>query len=257
MPRPQKCRRVCHEPEYTCFMPDGICHGQEAVLTVDEFEVIQLVDYQKRTHEQCAAQMEISRTTVTEIYENARYKVADALVNGKRLVIDGGRYRLCDGSAMPDCGGACPRMRSITTDMPVKTKGEGIMRIAVTYENGNIFQHFGHTAQFKVYDIENGKIVDSKVMDTNGSGHGALAGLLAAVGVDALICGGIGGGAQMALANAGIALYGGVQGDADEAVKALIEGRLGYNPDVRCDHHGHGGEAHNCGQHGCGGHSCH
>ena len=131
------------------------------------------------------------------------------------------------------------------------------MRIAVTYENGNIFQHFGHTAQFKVYDIENGKIVDSKVMDTNGSGHGALAGLLAEVGVDALICGGIGGGAQMALANAGIALYGGVQGDADEAVKALIEGRLGYNPDVRCDHHGHGGEAHNCGQHGCGGHSCH
>lgn len=131
------------------------------------------------------------------------------------------------------------------------------MRIAVTYEEGKIFQHFGHTAQFKIYDVEDGKIADAKVVDTNGSGHGALAGMLAAGGVDALICGGIGGGAQMALANAGIALYGGVQGDADEAVQALIEGRLGYNPDVRCDHHGHGGDAHNCGQHGCGGHSCH
>ena len=195
--------------------------------------------------------------TATEIYENARYKVADALVNGKRIVITGGSYRLCDGSAMPGCGGVCPGKGAASAELPVKTKGEGIMRIAVTYENGNIFQHFGHTEQFKVYDIEDGKIADAKVVDTNGSGHGALAGLLAADGVDALICGGIGGGAQMALANAGITLYGGVQGDADGAVQALIEGRLGYNPDVHCDHHGHGGDAHNCGQHGCGGHSCH
>ena len=195
--------------------------------------------------------------TATEIYENARYKVADALVNGKRIVITGGSYRLCDGSAMPGCGRVCPGKGAASAKLPVKTKGEGIMRIAVTYENGNIFQHFGHTEQFKVYDVEDGKIADAKVVDTNGSGHGALAGMLAAGGVDALICGGIGGGAQMALANAGIALYGGVQGDADEAVQALIEGRLGYNPDVRCDHHGHGGDAHNCGQHGCGGHSCH
>jgi predicted Fe-Mo cluster-binding NifX family protein len=128
------------------------------------------------------------------------------------------------------------------------------MKIAVTYENGNIFQHFGHTAQFKVYEVENGRIEKSYVVDTNGSGHGALGGFLFGQGVDVLICGGIGGGAQMALAEAGIRLFGGVSGDADDAVEALLAGDLMYNPCVRCDHHG--GE-HSCGDHGCGSHSCH
>lgn len=91
------------------------------------------------------------------------------------------------------------------------------MRIAVTYESGKVFQHFGHTERFKIYDIEEGKIMGEQVVDTNGSGHGALAGFLADLKVDSLICGGIGGGAQMALAQAGIRLYGGVSGEADEA----------------------------------------
>ena len=129
------------------------------------------------------------------------------------------------------------------------------MKIAVTYENGQIFQHFGHTAQFKLYEVEEGKIVRAEVVDTNGSGHGALAGLLSALNVDVLICGGIGGGAQMALAQAGIKLYGGVSGDADEAVEAFVGGNLDYNPNARCDHHDHHhGEAHTCGDHGCGSH---
>ena len=130
------------------------------------------------------------------------------------------------------------------------------MRVAVTYENGEIFQHFGHTAQFKVYDIQDGKILSSEIVDTNGSGHGALAGLLNVMKVDALICGGIGGGAQMALVEAGIKLYGGVSGSADAAAQALAEGKLDYNPAVRCDHHDHHGEGHTCGSHGCGSHTC-
>ena len=132
------------------------------------------------------------------------------------------------------------------------------MKIAVTYENGLIFQHFGHTEQFKIYDIEDGKIISSEVIDTNGQGHGALAGVLGGAKVDALICGGIGMGAQMALAEAGIKLYGGVQGDADEAAQALAEGRLEYDPDAKCDHHGHE-EGHECGHgdHGCGHGNCH
>ena len=130
------------------------------------------------------------------------------------------------------------------------------MKIAVTYENGQIFQHFGHTEQFKIYTAEDGKIISSEVVDTNGSGHGALAGLLSALGVDALICGGIGGGAQMALAEAGIKLYGGVSGFCDAAVEALLGGTLGFNPNVKCDHHDHHGEGHTCGDHGCG-HNCH
>ena len=130
------------------------------------------------------------------------------------------------------------------------------MKIAVTYENGEIFQHFGHTEQFKVYDIEEGKVIASEVVSTNGSGHGALAGVLASLNADVLICGGIGGGAQVALAEAGIKLFGGVSGDADKAVEAYLAGNLAYNPNVQCNHHGehhHGGT---CGNHGCGSHSC-
>ena len=130
------------------------------------------------------------------------------------------------------------------------------MKIAVTYEAGQIFQHFGHTAAFKIYQVENNEVISAQVVDTNGYGHGALAGFLAQQGVDTLICGGIGGGAQMALRDAGITLYGGASGDADEAVNALLAGELSYNPNVRCNHHDHGHD-HSCGDHGCGSHSCH
>ncbi|MBO5337299.1 MAG: NifB/NifX family molybdenum-iron cluster-binding protein [Lachnospiraceae bacterium] len=131
------------------------------------------------------------------------------------------------------------------------------MRIAVTYEDGMIFQHFGHTEQFKIYEVEDGKVVSAQVLDTNGSGHGALAVLLSDNKVDVLICGGIGGGAQVALAEAGIKPYGGVAGEADKAVEALLQNSLEFNPDVKCNHHGEEHEHHgNCGSGGCGSHSC-
>lgn len=129
------------------------------------------------------------------------------------------------------------------------------MRIAVTYANGEIFQHFGRTEQFKVYDVENGQVLRSQVVDTGGQGHGALAGVLQQLGADVLICGGIGGGAQAALAQAGIQLFGGVTGPADEAVADYLAGTLHYVPGIRCDHHDHGHD-HDCGSHGCGG-GCH
>ena len=126
------------------------------------------------------------------------------------------------------------------------------MRIAVTYQDGMVFQHFGHTEQFKIYDAEDGKVIGSRVMDANGQGHGALAGFLDQAGVDILICGGIGGGAQMALAQAGIQLFGGVSGLADIAVSDYLAGRLDYDADVHCSHHGHG-QGHSCHEekHGC------
>lgn len=130
------------------------------------------------------------------------------------------------------------------------------MKIAVTYSNGTIFQHFGHTEQFKIYDVENGQITASRVVNTNGSGHGALSGFLRLFGVNALICGGIGGGARTALDNAGIAVYGGVSGDADSAVESFIAGQLAYDPEAKCDHHHGDHDHHDCGSHGCGSHSC-
>lgn len=131
------------------------------------------------------------------------------------------------------------------------------MKIAVTYENGNVFQHFGHTEQFKLFDVENGNIVKEQIVDTNGQGHGALAGFLSESGVDTLICGGIGGGAKNALADAGIKLFCGVMGKADDAVKSYLKGSLEFNPDFHCEHHEHHGEGHSCGEnkHGCSGNS--
>ena len=128
------------------------------------------------------------------------------------------------------------------------------MRIAVTYDNGNVFQHFGHTEAFKVYDVENQQIQKSQIVPTNGSGHGALAGFLRDAGVDALICGGIGGGAQAALAQVGINIYGGVDGNTDEAVAALISGTLNYQANVQCNHHDQACEG---GEHSHGGQCCH
>ena len=131
------------------------------------------------------------------------------------------------------------------------------MKIAVTYENGNVFQHFGHTEQFKIYDVEDGKVVSSKVMGSDGAGHEALATLLENRAIDVLICGGIGPGAVAALEDCGIELCAGASGSADEAVEAYLRGEL-KNTGANCDHHGehHHGEGHECGHEGghCGHH---
>lgn len=132
------------------------------------------------------------------------------------------------------------------------------MKIAVTYANGEIFQHFGHTKEFKLYTAEDGKVVSSTYLYALEGGHGALSALLSKNGADVLICGGIGGGAKAALAECGIKLYGGVSGNADSAVKAFLRGALEFNPNVHCDHHHHE-DGHSCGEdkHGCGGNCAH
>ena len=255
MPRPKKCRRVCEFPQTLRFDPENPSETAVPVtLTVEEYETIRLIDKEGLSQEECGEIMQVARTTVQQIYASARKKLADVLVGGRPLRIEGGDYELCTGREGKCAGRAC--CKRAFSQIYGKPKGENTMRVAVTYENGEIFQHFGHTEQFKVYDVEDGRILSSEVVDTNGSGHGALAGVLKALKVDALICGGIGGGAQMALAEAGIKLYGGVSGSADAAAQALAEGKLDFNPAVRCDHHDHHGEGHSCGSHGCGSHTC-
>lgn len=252
MPRPCKRRRVCAEPSCGHFGPKDMPEAarQTVIMALDEFEAIRLIDLEGRTQEQCAALMNVARTTVQAIYSSARGKLAECLVLGKELRIEGGDYVLCDGSIRGSCGCGNPNCRRGS-----EAKEETMMKIAVTYENGQVFQHFGHTEQFKIYNVENGKIVSAQVVDTNGSGHGALGGFLAGMGVDTLICGGIGGGAQNALTEAGIRFYGGASGDADKAVEALLAGNLAFDPNVHCDHHDHEGHEHG-GDHHCGGH-CH
>ncbi len=239
MARPIRCRRIGQLPVYRSFSPDDIEVVESVRMTVDEFETLRLLDDERLTQEACAARMNIARTTVTAIYESARRKVADALVHGKRLLITGG----------------CCSFEPVALRQNIREKGLVSMRIAVTYDHGKVFQHFGHTEQFKLYDVQDGRITDEQVVDTDGYGHGALAGFLQAAQVDALICGGIGMGAQMALADAGIRLYAGVQGSADEAARALAAGTLAYDPDARCNHHEH--HQGDCGHDHCADHHSH
>ncbi len=240
MPRPVRCRRIERIPVYRSFSPDDITPSERVLMTVDEFETLRLLDHEGLTQEACADRMNVSRTTVTAIYDSARKKVAEVLVNGKRLLITGG----------------CCEFAPVEINRKIMEKGRSTMRIAVTYDKGEVFQHFGHTEQFKLYDVEDGKIRNEEVLDTNGSGHGALAGFLQAAKVDVLICGGIGMGAQIALADAGIRLYAGVQGSADAAANAFASGTLEYDPDAHCDHHGHH-QGSDCAHDHCSDHHCH
>lgn len=107
MPRPRKCRKVCRLPDEREFVPAGCSDGKPAVImTVDEYETIRLVDKQGFSQEECGTYMKIARTTVQQIYTSARKKIADALVEGLPLRIEGGDYQLCDGKeAYCGCGG--------------------------------------------------------------------------------------------------------------------------------------------------------
>ncbi|MCD7809926.1 MAG: DUF134 domain-containing protein [Erysipelotrichaceae bacterium] len=248
MVRPVKCRQICHFPETLEFVPKGEFKNHPITITIDEYETIRLIDKEGLSQEECGLQLGVGRTTAQKIYDNARKKIADALVLGLPLKIEGGQFHLCNGNPKHCYKDDC-LMKQILTDFE-RNKGEDIVRVAVTYEDGMVFQHFGRTAFFKVYDIENGEIVSSEVVDNNGIGHGALVGILTAMDVDVLICGGIGPGAQNAMASAGIELFPGVSGNADDVVKDFAAGHLAYDPDAKCDHHDHHGE-------GCGHGTCH
>lgn len=132
------------------------------------------------------------------------------------------------------------------------------MKIAVTCENGQVFQHFGHTPSFAVFEAEDGKIISETIVSCGDSGHGALATLLAAEKVEVLICGGIGAGAINALARENILVVGGAEGDVKQVAEDFANGRLKVRADFHCNHHDHDhGEGHTCGSHGCGSNSCH
>ena len=240
MPRPNKPKRVKREPVCDSFFPKGRaeqCH--EIEMSVEEYETLRLLDYEGMTQAECAREMGIARATVQSLYTEARKKTARFLVEAAGLRIRGGNFLIEE-----------------TKGKGRGKKGAYTMKIAVTYENGEVFQHFGHTEQFKIYHVEDGRIVSSEVVNTNGSGHGALAGFLKELGAEVLICGGIGGGARNALSEAGIRLFPGACGNADAQVEAYLGGTLNYNPDTMCNHHHHEGE---CGEHKgenhhCGGH---
>ncbi len=243
MPRPCKRRRICELPKCNIFLPKNAPKEDNIVIMhIDEYECIRLIDYEGMTQEECAKNMNLVRTSIQLIYSEARKKLSDCIVNGKGLKIEGGNYILCEGNL------DCCKMRLTSGNRCLgRMNKEWRMKkmiIAVTYKDGEVFQHFGHCENFKIYSVEDGKITEEKIINTNGNGHGALAGFLKNNSVDVLICGGIGMGARNALAEKNIELYPGVVGNSDEAVKALLEDKLSYNPNTVCSHH-HG--EHSCG----------
>lgn len=240
MPRTTKCRKIYCFPDYYSFAPEEADKEtiETVMLSLDEYETIRLLDHEGLNQEECASRMGVARTTVTAMYESARKKLVGALVEGKRLRIAGGNIKIDK------------ERNGLQVDL--NNKGDNTMRVAVTYDNGNVFGHFGRTEQFKVYDIEDGKVVSSQILGTNGEGCGALAGILNIANVDTLICGGIGGGAQMALAEAGIKLYAGASGNTDAVVEEFIAGTLDASGEANCDHHDHEhGAGHSCGHGKC------
>ncbi|MEG0829397.1 MAG: DUF134 domain-containing protein [Anaerovoracaceae bacterium] len=233
MSRPRKKRRVCCMPEVTVFAPLGIDQKYQPVnMSIDEYETIRLIDLEGLSQDHCAARMSVARTTVQSIYDSARSKLANFIVNGTQLNIQGGEYLLCNESMSP-CGHVCPKGKCHLI------KGGSKMKVAVTYAQGEVFQHFGQTKEFKLYTIEDSKILDSKVISSEGFSHGDLAKFLKDQGVTTLICGGIGAGARVAITETGIELLPGANGNADKAVNDLLDGALIYNPDITCNHHHH------------------
>ena len=230
MARPVKNRIIQSIPTSEGFVPVGYDNHKEydrVIMTVDEYETIRLIDYGGENHETCAESMGISRSTVTNIYDSARKKISDALINEKILLIEGGNYDISN----ENCKIGCIENHTKTT-------------IAVPYSNGEILQHFGQCQTFKFYHISGGNLESEEIVSASGYGHGTLVTFLKERNIDILICGGIGAGAQNFLAEDNITFYAGVKGSADKAVSELLEGTLSYSTNATCENQEHSCNCH-------------
>lgn len=208
-------------------------HELSILLSLEEFETVRLIDYFSLTQEECAARMGVGRGTVQSLYAEARKKIARFLIENQNLSITGGNFELKTSQGNEQA-----------TGLKGPEKGCTFMKIAVTYDQGQVFQHFGQTTQFKIFEVENGKITNSVIVDSNGAGHGALVGFLHGLGVTTLICGGIGGGARNAFAEIGLDVISGAMGPVDQQVASFLEGHLQTSEEPSCHHEGHAHSGH-------------
>ena len=224
MARPVKNRIIQSIPTCEGFVPIGFDYKKDyerVIMTVDEYEAIRLIDLEGENQELCAESMGISRSTVTNIYDSARKKIADAFINEKILLIEGGNY---------DINIANRKTASIS-------KLDENLIVAVPCFKDDIFQHFGQCETFRFYKISKGKITGCCDITAESYGHGTLVTFLKNHDTDILICGGIGGGAQKFLTQEKIRFYPGIRGRCDDAVKKLLSGTLEYNTNASCDNH--------------------
>ena len=217
------------KPNFTSLTPSNDYIESAVTISLEEWETIRLVDYNDLSQQEASYSMKVSRQTVQALLQSARKKVARSLVEAIPLNIKGGNF-------------------IESTEKERKNS----MKIAATFSNEEIFQHFGRTPFFAIYNIENGKIENKEIIKTPEEGHGALVGFLVENGIETLICGGIGGGAVNALQQSGVDLYAGASGNADLQVISFISGQLPHNEFSNCNHHDH-----DHGEEGCHGHGHH
>lgn len=224
MARPKKTKIIDRLPRYRCFGSQGHCDAPKIEMTLEEYETIALIDGQGLSQEEAAFQMSVGRTTVTALYKKARQKIADFLVHGKRLSIAGGCY-------------AVEEKKEGNGIATVPSGKDNSMKVAISYENGEVFQHFGQTPSFMIATLANGKITKTEVVETLGSSHRNLIPWLKERGVNALICGGIGGMAIDLLKESNIAVFAGVSGKAEDALNKFLSNTLESVSTPTCDCH--------------------
>jgi len=236
-------------PENKTFTPGNNADGY-VTLTIDAIEALRLCDLEELDQEQAASMMGVSRGTLQRILYRAHKATAEALIAGKGIHITGGNYRVnqyaCKNIKCHRCNFADEKKNQQLLTKIKSNLEDTIMKIAITTEGNQIFQHFGSCPLFTLIEIESNKIVKRQLIDASGSGHSALAGFLQSNDVNLLICGGIGVGARNALAAANIALISGSKGDIDTAITAYLAGTLKDQPAGMCNHH-HEGANHQCG----------
>ena len=242
MARKCKPRYLYKEPEFTIFSANNNSK-EEVELSLDEYECIRLIDEENLSQDECARSMGVARTTVQAMYDHARKVIAKLIIKGYKLKITGGNCVFLDHSTYES------------------NKENHKMKVAITYEDGMVFQHFGHTETMQVFTVEDDKILNVELIPAQGQGHAQIAQFLKDHGIDVVICGGIGGGAIQALNDLGIKLYQGVTGKTEDAINSLLKGQLisiGFaGNDIEgghcCSHHD--GD-HECCHHD-GDHECH
>jgi predicted DNA-binding protein (UPF0251 family)/predicted Fe-Mo cluster-binding NifX family protein len=231
MARPKKNRIVQGEPPYRCFGTLGRYDAPKVEMSVDEYETLILLDGENLSQEEAAFRMGVSRTTITGIYASARKKIATFLLEGDRLSIAGGCYEI---------------QPSKKTHGVKEMKGKKSMKIALSYEKGEIFPHFGQSPSFLFVEVVDGKVVKENVEPTNGVSHRDLIPWLQERKVDAVIVGGIGEMAISLLQNAKILTYAGVEGKADDALKDYLANKLQCIDEPTCYCEGEEKEGHCC-----------
>ena len=221
MARPRKSRKVCHFPKSLAFSPAAHGVGENAVnLTVDEYETIRLIDLEGFSQEACGEWMGIARTTVQMIYTSARKKLAQMLVEGRSLQIAGGDYRLCDGAQNCSQDLCFKQYYSRKYEKPA-----ACIRVVIACDAGKVSSGFEDAQQIHIYDLLEGKITASQILDVAQTEKTILPGILAALQTDMLVCETIGSGTKLALSAAGIQVTTGISGDANTAARIIFENK--------------------------------